>query len=239
MTRFPHRSLFALCALLATPATVVAAGPGAIEGVVVDARGAPLPAGVKVTITCGAVTKTATVDRGGGFSVTGLPAGSCTVTGQGAGFAATAVTVTVSDDATASVMLAMRPPAPPPEALEFAEAAAPAVAMAGAGGAPRPPMVAPAPMRRAEAKPADPMADAPRPPPPPPRIVRLDAADAKAGKLANLRMKDEAFDGVRVDALQVDQPFAGEFAPVRVFPVPQYTAGYVLRGCLLRVWIYL
>jgi hypothetical protein len=226
MTRFPHRSLFALCALLATPATVVAAGPGAIEGVVVDARGAPLPAGVKVTITCGAVTKTATVDRGGGFSVTGLPAGSCTVTGQGAGFAATAVTVTVSDDATASVMLAMRPPAPPPEALEFAEAAAPAVAMAGAGGAPRPPMVAPAPMRRAEAKPADPMADAPRPPPPPPRIVRLDAADAKAGKLANLRMKDEAFDGVRVDALQVDQPYAGEFAPVRVFPVPQYTAAY-------------
>jgi hypothetical protein len=132
-----------------------------------------------------------------------------------------AVTVTVSDDATASVMLAMRPPAPPPEALEFAEAAAPAVAMAGAGGAPRPPMVAPAPMRRAEAKPADPPADAPRPPPPPPRIVRLD--DDGKFKRANLRADDKA---EASPALQVDQPYDGEFAPVRVFPVPLYTAGY-------------
>ena len=55
-----HRLLFLLSALIATPAVVAAAGPGAIEGVVVDARGAPLAAGVRVTITCGTVTKTAT-----------------------------------------------------------------------------------------------------------------------------------------------------------------------------------
>ncbi len=222
-----HRLLFLLSALIATPAVVAAAGPGAIEGVVVDASGAPLAAGVKVTITCGAVTKTATLDRGGGFSVGGLPAGTCTVTGQGAGFATVALTVTVSDDATASVMVAMRPPEPEPTAVEWAEAAAP---MAGAGGMPMPPAVAVAPMpapRRgapAAAKPADPMADAP---PPPPRIVRLEADDAKAGKRANLRMKDKALDDEAGDALAIrDQGFAGEFAPVRVFPVPQYTAAY-------------
>ncbi|MBL8621571.1 MAG: carboxypeptidase regulatory-like domain-containing protein, partial [Myxococcales bacterium] len=124
MTR-AHRLLFLLSALIATPAVVVAAGPGAIEGVVVDAGGAPLAAGVRVTIRCGAVTKTATLDRGGGFSVTGLPAGACTVTGQGAGFATVELTVTVTDDATASVMVAMRPPMPEPAAVAWAEAAEP------------------------------------------------------------------------------------------------------------------
>ena len=58
MTRFPHRSLFALCALLATPATVVAAGPGAIEGVVVDARGAVHGQGDKLFVADGSIMAT-------------------------------------------------------------------------------------------------------------------------------------------------------------------------------------
>ncbi|MBK9034520.1 MAG: carboxypeptidase regulatory-like domain-containing protein [Myxococcales bacterium] len=220
MTRLPRHALLALGALLAAPAAVLAAGPGAIEGVVVDGSGAPLAAGVRVTITCGAVKKTATLDRGGGFSVTGLPAGTCTVSGQGAGFATVALTVTVADDAIASVMISMRPPAP--EVTMAPMAPAP---MAGAGGAP--PMVAPAraPAPRDRAAPAEEMRAAapPRPPPPPPRVVRLDDARAPIGKQANRRVAADR--GRDLDDVLIAQD-GGGFAPVRVFPVPQYTAAY-------------
>lgn len=85
---------------------------GAIEGTVVDAAGKPLAG--NVTITCGTVSKTASLDANGHFSVVGLPAGSCTVTSAGK-----AVTVTVSAGGTASVRIAAiatPPPAPPPVA---------------------------------------------------------------------------------------------------------------------------
>ncbi len=211
-TRLFHRALLAAAALTAAPLTAVA-GTGTIEGVVVDERGAPL-AGARVTITCGAVVRRVALDRGGGFSVAGLPSGACTVTADGAGLSAAAA-VAVGDGATASVLLTLRPPAPPPTGAAFAdEAAVPAAA----------PMAAPrrADRRAPVAAPAAPVGGGALQPPPPPRVVRLDA-DGKLGKRARLRDadKDEAFAGGGLD-----DRGRGEFAPVRVFPVPLYSAGY-------------
>jgi Ca-activated chloride channel family protein len=88
---------------------------GAIDGTVVDAAGKP-GAG-SVLITCGTVSKTASLDAKGHFSVTGLPAGSCTVTSAGK-----AVKVTVSAGATASVRIEAPAvaPEPPPVAPSVA-----------------------------------------------------------------------------------------------------------------------
>ena len=58
--------LFTLFAL-AVGATALAAGAGTIEGVVVGPNGAPLTAGVRVTIRCGAVNRVAALDASGGF----------------------------------------------------------------------------------------------------------------------------------------------------------------------------
>jgi hypothetical protein len=213
-TRFLHRALLAAAALTAAPLTAVA-GTGTIEGVVVDTRGAPL-AGARVTITCGAVVRRVALDRGGGFSVAGLPSGACTVTADGGGLTA-AVAVAVGDGATASVLLTLRPPAPPPAILPEE----PAVAMAAPAAEPMP-APRPANRRALPAAPAGPIGAGAMRPPPPPRIVRLD--DDGKFKRDRLRADDkaEAIAGERID----DRPGDGGFAPVRVFPVPLYTAGY-------------
>jgi Ca-activated chloride channel family protein len=99
-----------LAAVLCVGALAVADALGAIDGIVVDAAGKPLAG--NVTITCGTVSKTASLDAKGKFSVTGLPAGGCTVTSAGK-----AVQVTVSAGATAQVRIeaaAALPKAPPP-----------------------------------------------------------------------------------------------------------------------------
>jgi len=107
-----------LAAVLCMRALSLADALGAIDGTVVDAAGKPLAG--NVTITCGTVSKSASLDASGHFSVAGLPAGSCTVTSAGK-----AVKVTVSAGATASIRIeatamtpvAKTPPvAPPPVA---------------------------------------------------------------------------------------------------------------------------
>ena len=110
--------LFALILILAVLVCVralsFADALGAIDGTVVDAAGKPLAG--NVTITCGTVSKTASLDAKGHFAVAGLPAGSCTVTSAGK-----AVTVTVSAGATASVRIEARIEAPakaPPKAAK-------------------------------------------------------------------------------------------------------------------------
>lgn len=222
-----NRALRHACILAVALAPALAiAGAATIEGVVVDASGQPLAKGVRVTITCGAVTKVATLDGGGAFRVAGLPAGRCTITADAPGLARQVTALELTDSTTASLMLTMRPPAPPPEAFDLAEPMAEA-AIADAPGdgvrgrprrAPRPvmPMAAPpavAAPRGGMAKPADKM-----PPPPPPR--RNDAFDLKQGKLKRAQLFADRAEDERAGE---DVIAAGGFAPVRVFPVPLYS----------------
>ncbi|MEZ4404243.1 MAG: alpha-2-macroglobulin family protein [Kofleriaceae bacterium] len=230
----PSVRLLSFAAVLALAPGVRAGGGGTIEGSVVGQSGAALASGVKVTVTCGAVTKTATVDGAGAFRVSGLPAGRCTVTGQGAGFATVTLAVIVADDAIATVLVGMAPPRPPPPPMEdwIAVPAAMAPELARppvrrmAKAAPEP-SHAPAPKLGQGAAPAKDRV--PMRPPPPPRVVRLDegamgkkvAIDRRAQ--ARLEARDPwAGDAADDDALQLENTWA----PVRVFPVPLYTAGY-------------
>ncbi|MCE9573460.1 MAG: carboxypeptidase regulatory-like domain-containing protein [Deltaproteobacteria bacterium] len=183
-----------------------AGGSGSIEGTVVDESGQILATGVQIRITCGAVVKTASIDRAGHFVVSGLPEGTCTLSSTGAGKQAIAMQVTVAGGSIATVLVSMTPPRPPPPPMDMM---VPAAAAPDAPGD-----------RRAERMPAKPMAmpmggagAAAIAPPPPPRPVKLDPIGRRPN-LARARIAQQA------------QPFqinGGEYAAVRVFPVPQYT----------------
>ena len=192
------------------------AGSGTIEGSVVGASGAVLSSGVRISIACGAVVRAAAIDPSGNFSVTGLPAGECVVTGTGSGFATFRVQVTVSAGAIATVLVGMAPPPPPPpvELASAAEAPTPVKAMKRPQGL-APPMARPMPNVGAAVHAA---------PPAPPRVVRLEriaAADQPVRANGRFRRIDANREG---DDL-VQRNVAG-WAPVRVFPVPQYTKAY-------------
>jgi uncharacterized protein YfaS (alpha-2-macroglobulin family) len=214
------RYLLALCAggLLATPA--MADSLGTIEGTVVNASGAVMSSGVRIQITCGAVRKQATIDGAGHFVVGGLPAGSCTVTGTAAGLATLTLSVTVAPGSIATVLVGMAPPRPP-------ETISPAPMVAAADAVERRP-AAPA-RKRAEMPRVAAGAAMPKPPPPPPRpeeemkVVKLDAPDANR-RIAGRDKAKQRFDA-RLH--ENEQQIAGDqWAPVRVFPVPQYTKAY-------------
>ncbi|MGE0870717.1 MAG: alpha-2-macroglobulin family protein [Kofleriaceae bacterium] len=221
-------------AVLASCAAAYAGSLATIEGTVVDASGDAITSGkVRVTVVCGKVSQVAKVDRSGHFSVTGMPEGACTITSTAAGMQTVSLNVTASVGSIATVLVSMRPPMPASTAMEDD-----AVAMAGPPPAPAMPAPAEpkgrmrdehAPMREfaKEREMARPMAPA-GPPPPPARkpvaaqpvqgvgAIRFDRARLRANAQA-FADKDEAFGR---DALVVD------WAPVRVFPVPQYVKGY-------------
>jgi hypothetical protein len=219
--------LFSVLAAAGAPAH--GGGLGSIEGSVINASGAVLSSGVRIVIRCGDVTRTVTPDRAGHFSASGLPEGACTLTSSGAGFQTVTIQVAVAGGSIATVLVGMRPPMPPPPPPE-------SVAMPAAA-APMPEPAAedrPEPPRRAMAKPMP----AKRPVRPGP----MPGAGAAAGKAelpmqrAQLgpapRMNRLARGDLRLDrnkdkddAWQVDAQIAG-WAPVRVFPVPQYEKAY-------------
>jgi uncharacterized protein YfaS (alpha-2-macroglobulin family) len=207
-------------AVVAATARTYAGGAGTIEGSVVDASGAALAGKVRIEITCGTVHRTANIDGSGHFSVSGLPEGTCTVTGTGAGFAAQSFMVTVSSGAIATLLFTMSPPLPP---------APPPMAMPAAAPRPEPmpPMEKPAeprkqPMRKLDAKPigggGGAAAKAPPPPPPPPKVL-VD------GNNRPVRMRARDFQVAANKEIAGGDAIAG-WAPVRVFPVPQYPAHY-------------
>ncbi|HEY5935591.1 MAG TPA: alpha-2-macroglobulin family protein [Kofleriaceae bacterium] len=215
-------------ALLVFGVQAYAGGLGTIEGTVVNASGATLSKGVRVTITCGAVKKAATLDGAGHFSVAGLPEGTCTITANGSGFQTINLQVTVTANSIATVLVGMAPPRPTTTVESRAE---PGEAMpAPVAAEPMPPMDAPRNQRmpaRPAPKLAGPMGGAAKKPPPMPPMqrvpVKLDANDEKRpmGRLdRGKRLADKLEQGeeLRQDVMT--------YAPVRVFPVPQYTKSY-------------
>ncbi len=213
----------AILALALGASVSYAGGLGTIEGTVVNASGAVMSSGVRVDIQCGAVKKRATVDRGGNFSVAGLPEGTCTVTGTGAGLATFTVTVSVSAGSIATVLVGMSPPRP----VEAATAIMPPMAAAAEPSPPDEPRDRRAePVRRPGGMPARPMAGAGagsaapamQPPPPPPKVVKLDADPGRH----RIVMQGQLGEAENLP-LQAD---VGGWAAVRVFPVPQYTQAY-------------
>ncbi|MEJ7596540.1 MAG: alpha-2-macroglobulin family protein [Kofleriaceae bacterium] len=208
-------------AILALGVQAHAGGLGTIEGTVVNQAGATLAKGVRVTIRCGTMTKAATLDAGGHFSVAGLPEGACTRTGTGAGFQTINLQVTLAANSIATVLVGMAPPQP--MATETASAPPADPAAAPDPRVAKRPMAAP-PRREAERRPAGGgiAAKPVMPPPPPMQPVKLDQIDGKGrfGKLKdNKRMVDRDDDGE-------EQQDLATYAAVRVFPVPQYTKTY-------------
>ena len=204
--------------ILALGVQAHAGGLGTIEGTVVNKSGATLAKGVRVTIRCGTVTRVATLDASGHFSVAGLPEGTCTITGTGTGFQTIHLQVTVAAGSIATVLVGMASPQPMAR-----------VETASAPAEDRSPM--PAPAARMEAKARRPAggaiaakpALAPPPPPPPMQHVKLDQADGKQrlGRNERKRRVDRDLEG----GLAEQQDLA-TFAAVRVFPVPQYAKAY-------------
>src|SRR6187401_120624 len=99
-----------LVLVLGIRAVSAADGLGTITGRVLNA-GKPL-ARASVTITCGAVVKKVTTDAAGAFTVSGLPAGSCTVL---AGSSRATVTVAAGTTVDGTVSLAPEKTTPKPE----------------------------------------------------------------------------------------------------------------------------
>jgi Ca-activated chloride channel family protein len=62
----------------------------------------------RVTVTCGATTQTVTTDASGAFTLTGLPAGTCTLTVVAPGYQPLVTKVTVSASRSASVNLKLQ-----------------------------------------------------------------------------------------------------------------------------------
>ena len=259
-----------LIALLAAAGLGLVAAPrsfadavGTIEGTIVNEHGAVVPGHkVRVEIACGKVKKTATVDARGFFSVSGLPAGACTVTSKGAGFGTLTLSVTVNGGSISTVLVGMSPPRPARGGWEFeggmleAPVAAPAMEPAPPPDAKPRDQQRRAPLKRPGAPPPPPVAIVPNKPKPnqPRAEARLQAAkqeeraemmkkerkDDRAGRARGRGFRgpaggvagedangmfaaDLAFD--RDDDIGRD-PWDAGWAPVRVFPVPQYTKSY-------------
>ncbi|HWO18807.1 MAG TPA: alpha-2-macroglobulin family protein [Kofleriaceae bacterium] len=245
MKTMMKRNVLLICsALAAARAPAHAGGLGVIEGSVVNASGAVLASGVRIVIRCGDVTRTVAPDRAGHFAASGLPEGTCTLTSSGAGFETLTLQIAVAAGSIATVLVGMRPPMPPAPV----SVATPSPAMPEAVAA------EPAP-RRVHREPPRPMpmpADA-KPGAAPPRIAKpVGRAGAGGRPVAGARAvaadmpmqraqlrpmpaqerakRGEAFarDGLdELGGLEIanNEQIAG-WAPVRVFPVPQYTKGY-------------
>ena len=249
MKRFELVLTATLIGAIASPTPALAGGLGTVEGTVVDQTGKVLAAGVRVDITCGKVKKSAKLDAGGQFRISGLPEGTCTLTGNGKGFGTYLVEVTVSADSIVTLLVTMAPPpAPEPEAVATEDvwgemrgmpvAAAPP--MPAMDPAPAPPAEMdkrrPAPPKRgraAGAKPQEkPAVGAGGMPAPNMKLARknldqkLDRVELRQGN-RRIVMKDEEWDGDAAgDDDGVEQQMVAGWAPVRVFPVPQYPKSY-------------
>lgn len=218
-----------------------AGSAGVIEGSVVNTAGAVVTSGVRIVIKCGAVTRTVFPDRAGHFSASGLPDGACTVTSSGAGFATQTQHVAVASGTISTVLVGMSPPMPRTTAAAPAGNAEGAMAPVMAPDpapmpAPPPPpamkprAVARAPMKKLEPKDGVAKLDAggqaaagPRAAAPP--VARQPRQDARGGELDFRRARLQKFKEARdedQDAIAV----ADTWAPVRVFPVPQYKKAY-------------
>jgi alpha-2-macroglobulin-like protein len=225
-------SIFLVVAAVRAPA--LGAGLGVIEGSVVNASGAVLGSGVRIVIRCGDVTRTAVPDRAGHFSVGGLPEGACTLTSSGSGLDTVTLQVAVAAGSISTVLVGMHPPMPPPPVATPSPAMAPD---------PAPVAEVAAAVRRAR-EPAMPKLDAAKPVDAKPRPAKPGGRAGLAGaggqpvelpmQRAQLGPAPRLHRGAKDLAKQEldrggewanDAQIAG-WAPVRVFPVPQYEKGY-------------
>jgi len=76
---------------------------GSIQGKVTGASRA------SVSVICGSIARAATTDANGAFTISGLPAGTCTVTISAGGFKTATLRVTVSASSAANVSHALQP----------------------------------------------------------------------------------------------------------------------------------
>jgi hypothetical protein len=237
-----NRFFVTCCTLLAATSLAHAEGRGTIEGTVTDESGDVITSNLRVhvEITCGDVHRTARVDGSGHFSASGLPEGRCVIAATGNGYAAQNLAVVVHADAIATVLVRMaKPMVYEPAKLEQRMPATPIPAPAVAPAPPPPPMKAPPVKHVAHNAPADqPVAGAgARPVAIPPANLAMGRAQlAGDQKVADRRIAGRDI-GARLDKKQKERWRAkndeGEawaeveqWAPVRVFPVPQYTKGY-------------
>ena len=130
-----------------------------IRGAAADALGSisgRTAARATVTVTCGSVTRSVTADAAGAFSVSGMPAGACTVSASAPGFTAKAARVTLSAGGNATVAITLAPVNKPVEVKRLEE---------------RPvtkdPIVNRSPPRHGPMSPSPSMVPPPAPPPPP------------------------------------------------------------------------
>ena len=201
--------------LLGTRGASHADALGTLEGTVVNETGKVVTSGLSLTITCGSVRRSASLDGAGHFSVGGLPAGQCTITSGGGGFGPLSLSVEVTADSIATVLVTAVSRAYLDEVRKENEERA---------RHPQPPMVAPtaaepmpahrAPAGRVHGVP--PVKAAPPPPPPAPVIPERP--------VAMRQMHIRIANGEKQQA--VDARVINGWAVARVFPVPHYTKPY-------------
>ncbi len=215
---------------LSSPTVARADTAGTIEGSVVDAAGKVMSGGVRISVTCGSTHRSTAPDGAGHFSISGLPAGTCTLVATGGNNLSVSMQVAVAGGSIATVLVSLVPPMPVPETE-------PAVDMAEAPAAAMPRHHAP---RRLMKKPMPAPAikgGALRPPPPPPkvmRVVQLDGLPKRKLERQQLAAGDDA-----EDIGNNEIAIAGNgYAPVRVFPVPKYPRHYAGPRTDFRETIY-
>jgi A-macroglobulin complement component/carboxypeptidase family protein/alpha-2-macroglobulin family protein len=94
-----------ICALLGSQ-LAYAGTTGGVEGTIMDETGKVMSAGgMTVDIACGKLRRSARVDSSGHFTLSGLPAGNCTLTTDGAKYIAATLGVTISADAIATLIV--------------------------------------------------------------------------------------------------------------------------------------
>jgi alpha-2-macroglobulin-like protein len=103
----PMFSTVAVVAMLAGAPAADAAATGSVEGTVVDQLSSQVVPGGKiaVSIVCGAVRKTASVDAAGHFTIGELPEGACTLSATGSAYVTATVAVTVDGGSIATVLV--------------------------------------------------------------------------------------------------------------------------------------
>jgi Ca-activated chloride channel family protein len=157
-----------------------------------------------VTITCGSVVKQAKANAAGAFSVSGLPAGTCTVQANAAGFAPKATRVTLASGGNASVAIVLDARKDLKESEKKPEPAAeqPAIVM------------------------KTPIAPSPAAPPPPPP-ARYMAKPKIAGNVKNQPMVVEQEGNTEQYSRIDDNPFyRSQTAPLSTFSADVDTASY-------------
>ncbi|HEV7556070.1 MAG TPA: alpha-2-macroglobulin family protein, partial [Kofleriaceae bacterium] len=201
--------------LLGTRGASHADALGTLEGSVVNETGKVVTSGLSLTITCGSVRRSASVDGAGHFSVGGLPAGACTVTSAGGAFGPVSLSVEVTADSIATILVTAVSRAYLDEVRKQNEQRA---------RHPMPPMatpVEPTPMGVPVPEPMPRRVHAARPavkqaPPPPPVIPDKPVA-----------MRQGQIRLVEVKAKNIEQPRVVDgWAVARVFPVPHYAKPY-------------